>query len=220
MPPVVTFTPDNPRPVLDGINIFVTGEVAAPGRVVIYRHDDDVQPEDQKLIGQSPAFGQDAPYHSAEVVVSLTGEPEGGTWTLSVDYGYGDAETDDIPYNATAAEIEGALVAVLRGEENPGDQSVRVYGDAPGPITIVFVGEYADREIEVTGSDSLTGGTSPAVDIDETHVGGKDTDDITSLILPALILPEGVYDVDLVYAGGDDDGDSMLDDLVQIYVAE
>ena len=67
MPPVVTFTPDNPRPVLDGINIFVTGEVAAPGRVVMYRHDDDVQPEDQKLIGQSPAFGQDAPYHSAEV---------------------------------------------------------------------------------------------------------------------------------------------------------
>jgi hypothetical protein len=208
MPPTVTFTPDNPRPALDGINIYVSGEVAAPGRVVIYRNSDD------KLVGQSPAFGQDAPYRDAEVSLTLTGNPTGGTWALNIEYNDSEADVTGIPYNATAAEIESAINGQL------GTATVRVAGDAPGPTTVTFLGEYGGREITVTGSDSLTGGTSPAVDVDTTYVGGKDTDDITSLILPALLLPEGVYDVDLVYAGGEDDGESMLDDMVQIYVAE
>ena len=53
MPPVVTFEPDNPRPALDAINIFVEGEVSVPGRLVIYNTDNN-----DKLVGQSPAFGR------------------------------------------------------------------------------------------------------------------------------------------------------------------
>lgn len=214
MPPTVTFSPDNPRPVLDGINIYVTGEVNAPGRIVIYRNSDD------KLIGQSPAQGQDAPLQDAQVEITLTGNPTGGTWALNIDYQYGDADVTGIPWDATEAQIQTLVDEALRGGAFEHQHVARVSGAAPGPIVLVLEGEYAGREVEVTGSDSLTGGTSPAVDIDTVAVGGKDPAGTTQLWLPALLLPEGVYDVDLVYAGGDDDGASMLDDMVQIYVEE
>ena len=38
--------------------------------------------------------------------------------------------------------------------------------------------------------------------------------------MPSIVLPEGSYAIDLVYVGGDEDGDSMLDDMVDLYVAE
>jgi hypothetical protein len=214
MPPVVTFSPDSPRPALDGINLYVTGEVSVPGRIVIYRNSDD------KLVGQSPAQGQDAPFRSAEVLVSLTGDPTGGDFTLGIDYAYGDADTDAIAFDATAEDIRSAIESALRGD-GLAVGLVSVEGDAPGPVTIRFSGEYGDRPVTVTGDGTgLTGGTSPDVDVTEVYPGGKDPDGITQLWLPALLLPEGVYDVDLVYAGGDDDGESMLDDMIQIYVEE
>jgi hypothetical protein len=92
-----------------------------------------------------------------------TGTPAGGTFTLTVsrDDGVGGSQTTgSIVYNATAGVVEDALEAL--SNVIPGD--VEVTGSAlPGATQHL---EWA-YNVTMTHTDSLTGGTSPAVVLTE-----------------------------------------------------
>lgn len=89
--------------------------------------------------------------------VTLTGAPAGGSFTLTFD----GEETGPIGFNATAAVVQAALLALpsLRS----GD--VVVTGSAGGPYTLTFGGDFSESDVATLSADDagLTGGTSPAV---------------------------------------------------------
>jgi hypothetical protein len=101
----------------------------------------------------------------AEVqTVTLTGNPTGGTFTLS---GNGET-TDPIAYNAAAATVQTEIRAL------GGDYSeVVVTGSAGGPWTVTFP-LAAGNPAQLTGDGGgLTGGTSPDVSIATTTSGSS-----------------------------------------------
>lgn len=90
--------------------------------------------------------------------LTITGAPTGGTFTLTL---LGET-TAAIAYNATAAQVEAALIALPSIEA--GDLAV-TGGPLPGAfVTITFTGpDLGDRDIpQMTVAASLTGGTTPA----------------------------------------------------------
>lgn len=89
--------------------------------------------------------------------VTITGAPAGGTFTLSFD----GETTTPIPYNATAAAVQAALLAL--GAFRTGD--VVVTGSAGGPYTLTFGADFAAEDVTALTADAtgLTGGTTPAV---------------------------------------------------------
>lgn len=88
--------------------------------------------------------------------LSTTGTPTGGTFTLT----YAGQTTSSIAYNASAATIQAALIAL----SNIAAGEVICYGGAlPAGVLIVFTGTLDDAELGAfTSTDSLTGGTAPA----------------------------------------------------------
>lgn len=96
--------------------------------------------------------------------IAITGTPTGGTYTLTFD----GATTAALAYNANAAAIQAALVAL----PTIGTGNCTVSGT--GPYTVTFVGELAGFNlVQMTADDSgLTGGTSPEVTVTTTTPGG------------------------------------------------
>lgn len=88
-------------------------------------------------------------------IVTITGGPTGGTFTLSI----GGQTTSAIPFNATGTTVQAALVAL----SSVGVGHVTVSGSAGGPYTITF-DETVSGTLTASGA-SLTGGTSPAVNV-------------------------------------------------------
>jgi hypothetical protein len=90
-------------------------------------------------------------------LVTITGTPTGGTFTLS----YGGVPTSALAYNAASAAVQAALVAL----STIGSGNATVSGSAGGPYSIALVGDLAGQENELLDADgsSLTGGTSPDV---------------------------------------------------------
>lgn len=85
--------------------------------------------------------------------LATTGIPTGGTFTLLVD----GVATAGIAFGATAAAVKTALVAVDDG------YTAANFTTSGGALpTTVVISTNLDIDIEV-GTDSLTGGTSPAV---------------------------------------------------------
>jgi hypothetical protein len=122
------------------------------------------------LLGKITATGKYGPYRGTteEVqTVSITGAPTGGTFTLT----WNGQTTAAIPYNATAAQVQTALIAL--SNIGPGDV-VCSGGPLPGTaVTVTFGGALANvDQPAMTHTDSLTGGTSPAVAIATTTAGG------------------------------------------------
>lgn len=98
---------------------------------------------------------QYTPIHEAQVV-TITGTPTGGAFKL----GYPGNMSADIAYNANAAAVQTALVAVL------GAGNVAVTGT--GPYTVTLQGELAGQPNELlTATHTLTGGTSPGVTVED-----------------------------------------------------
>jgi len=122
------------------------------------------------VLGQVAATGLWGPYSGTtdEVqTVTITGGPTGGTYTLT----YSGQTTAAIAYNATAAAVQSALAAL----SNIGAGNVTVTGANGGPYTVAFVGTLANTDVaQMTHTDSLTGGSSPAVAIATTTAGGAD----------------------------------------------
>jgi hypothetical protein len=105
------------------------------------------------LVGE--AYGTD------EVdVVTITGAPTGGTFTVSVQLGTGTNRTSAaIPFNATPDQVQAAVNALVNVA---GDAIVR--GDAGGPYLINLSGPTVGAAVITVAASgaSLTGGTTPA----------------------------------------------------------
>lgn len=103
-------------------------------------------------------------------VVTITGTPTGGTFTLT----YSGQTTSGIAYNASAATVQAALEAL----SNIGTGNVKASGGAlPGTaVSVKFVGKFYNTNVAaMTASGaSLTGGSSPAVAI-SAGAGGSGT---------------------------------------------
>ncbi|MFE0207002.1 hypothetical protein [Streptomyces sp. NPDC058985] len=122
-------------------------------------------------LGKVTASGLYAPYagpRSEVQTVTITGGPTGGTYTLT----FSGQTTAGIPYNATAAQVKTALEAL--SNINVGDVAVSG-GPHPGTaMSVTFGGQYLSDDVaQMTASAaSLTGGTSPAVNIATATAGG------------------------------------------------
>jgi len=90
-------------------------------------------------------------------VAFVGSDPTGGTYTLSFD----GETTAAIAYNATAAVIQAALIAVL-GQWNSNDQ-LEVEGTPLSTMYVYFRGDYSRTNVALMTLDgtSLTGGTTP-----------------------------------------------------------
>ncbi|MEW2402128.1 hypothetical protein [Streptomyces sp. NPDC046862] len=99
--------------------------------------------------------------------VTVTGTPTGGTYTLT----FSGQTTAAIPYNATASQVQSALVAL----SNIGVGDVLCAGGPhPGtPVTVTFQGNLAGGDVpQMTATGSFTGGTTPTVTVTTTTPGG------------------------------------------------
>ena len=86
----------------------------------------------------------------------LTGSPTGGGFRLN----FGGQVSVFIAYNATASTVQSAL----QGLSSIGANNALVSGPAGGPWQVRFAGSLAATpEPELTYSNSLTGGSNPAV---------------------------------------------------------
>jgi hypothetical protein len=97
--------------------------------------------------------------------VTITGDPTGGTFTLT----YTGQTTAAIAYNATANAVQVALEAL--NNLNHGD--VRVTGTAGGPYTVTFRGSLGNITQMTASAAGLTGGTAPAVVVATTQQGAQ-----------------------------------------------
>lgn len=90
-------------------------------------------------------------------LVTITGTPAGGTFTLTFD----GETTAGIVFNATAAAVQAALLALA--SLALGD--VVVTGSAGGPYTLTFGGDFTEDDVATLTASALglTGGTAPAV---------------------------------------------------------
>lgn len=98
--------------------------------------------------------------------LTITGGPTGGTFTITFD----GQTTGAIDYDATASEVQAALVAL----SNIGAYDVVCAGGPlPGSaITITFVNGLGGQDVSLaTATGSFTGGTTPAAAIALTTAG-------------------------------------------------
>jgi hypothetical protein len=113
------------------------------------------------------AIVADGPNSNEVQNVTITGSPTGGTFTLT----YAGQTTSGIAYNASASTVQSALEAL--SNIAPGDVVVT----GTGPYTVTFTGTLAGSNVaQMTASGaSLTGGTSPAVNVTTSGAGGDAT---------------------------------------------
>jgi uncharacterized phage protein gp47/JayE len=112
----------------------------------------------------------DAATSNEQQTITISGAPTGGTFTLS----YAGATTTAIAFNATAADVTAALVALATiGTANVAGSG----GPLPGTAVVVtFTGRLGSTDVAtMTATSALTGGTTPAVTITETRKGSPGT---------------------------------------------
>ena len=156
-------------------NQTITLDLAAFDETLHWTEASKYQPE-RKLksgipLGKNATSGLYEPYAAVTNEVqtaTITGAPTGGTFTLT----YSGQTTAAIAYNATAAAVQSALIAL--SNLAPGD--VVVTGNASGPYTLTFGGTLlGDNVASLTATASLTGGTTPGVTVATTTAGGTAT---------------------------------------------
>lgn len=87
-------------------------------------------------------------------ILQTTGAPTGGTFTLT----YSGHTTSSLAWNATAAQVQNALVALT----NLGANVTCTGGPLPtSPITITFSYGFSSNPALITTTSALTGGTAP-----------------------------------------------------------
>ncbi|MFD4397212.1 hypothetical protein [Kitasatospora sp. NPDC058478] len=120
-------------------------------------------------LNESGLYAPYSPPTSETQTVTVTGGPTGGTFTLT----FNGQTTAPVPYNATPAQLRGALEAL----NNIAAGDVTVTGNAGGPYTVAFLGHFLGVNVaQMTASATgLTGGTSPAVNVATTTNGGTAT---------------------------------------------
>jgi hypothetical protein len=104
---------------------------------------------------------------STTYVLTETGSPAGGTFTLNITIAGVTEETDTIAKAATSAQVKSAIEA----NDNVPAGSVTVTGSASGPWTVTFDHSLTDSVVTVAlATNSLSGGTSPSVTTVESAV--------------------------------------------------
>lgn len=98
--------------------------------------------------------------------LTITGTPTGGTFTLTLD----GQTTAAIAFNATAAAVQTALAALSTiGAGNVACTGGPLPGSA---VTITFQGDLGGTNVsQITATGSLTGGTTPTVNVATTTPG-------------------------------------------------
>jgi hypothetical protein len=92
--------------------------------------------------------------------IAITGSPTAGSFTLT----YSGQTTATLPYNATAAQVMSALQALTAVGTN--GVAFVTGGPLPGaPVYVSFISPPANPVVALTATNSLTGGTSPQVSI-------------------------------------------------------
>jgi hypothetical protein len=100
--------------------------------------------------------------YTATQIITVTGNPTGGSFTLSTQSPLPLLTTGDLPYNATAADLQLNLVGIF------GTQNIAVSGGPANvaPFTVRFIGDYQGKTPPLLVPNSLlTGGVDPAVNI-------------------------------------------------------
>lgn len=103
----------------------------------------------------------DGPGTNEVQTVSVTGSPTGGTFTLT----YGGQTTSGIAYNASPS----AVASALNGLSSIPSGGVTVTGSA-GSYTVTF--KNGQNVPTLTATPSLTGGSSPSVNVSTSTAGG------------------------------------------------
>lgn len=103
-------------------------------------------------------------------LITITGVPEGGTFTVTVTVPGGSGQTTaGIAYNAIASAVTSALEAL----SNVASGELTATGSAGGPYTLTASGALADKLLTIAASGaSLTGGTAPAATATVVQAGG------------------------------------------------
>jgi hypothetical protein len=99
---------------------------------------------------------------TATQVITVTGNPTGGSFTLSTQSPLPILTTGDLPYNATAADLQLNLVEIF------GTQNVAVSGGPANvaPFTVRFIGDFQGKTPPLlVPTSQLTGGVDPAVNV-------------------------------------------------------
>jgi RHS repeat-associated protein len=119
--------------------------------------------------------------------VTLTGNPTGGTFTLS----FGVQTTSAIAYNASASSVQSALQAL----SSIGSGNVLVANPTGSAWIVRFAGSLAGApQAAITGNGSgLTGGMSPSVSVTMTSLGG-DNNQVQQVSDPRGIVSKTDYD--------------------------
>lgn len=106
-------------------------------------------------------------FSSEQQTITITGTPTGGTFTLTLDA----QTTSAIPYNAAGTAVKSALEAL--SNVATGDITC-TGGPLPGsPVVVKFGGSLSGTNVtQMTATATFTGGTTPAVAVATTAVGG------------------------------------------------
>lgn len=103
-------------------------------------------------------------FGAKSIKVTISGNPTGGTFTLSV----GSDTTGPLKHDSTAAAVQAALEKL----SGIGSGGVAVSGDAKNGYTVSFIGENFGKDVKLTAAgDSLTGGSTPSVKVEATDGG-------------------------------------------------
>lgn len=145
---------------------------------------------DSSFRSRAVGTGVIAPISEVQTI-TITGSPTGGTFTITLPFAIGGSGTTaGIAYNASAATVKSAIVAIAGGKFTTDDLDV-TGGPGPGtPWVVTFKGRYAQQNLAImTCASSLTGGSSPTVGASETTAGGVPT----SMALAPM--PSNMWDV-------------------------
>lgn len=127
------------------------------------------------MVASDPVFIQSAGAAEAQTL-TITGVPTGGTYRLTFD----GQQTAAIAYNANAAAIQTALVAL--SNVDLGDITVT----GTGPFTFTFAGQYQNENVpQITAQASFTGGTAPAANMATTTQGALSASDNSYRVMVA-----------------------------------
>jgi hypothetical protein len=116
-----------------------------------------------------------ATFTNAVQTIASTGAPTGGTFTLTATINGVSATTAPIPFNATAAQLQTALLALVNiGNSNLGPNVTTTggpIGSAGVPVTFRYDLSSQPIATMTVNYSGLTGGTSPTITVTNSTTG-------------------------------------------------
>ena len=147
--------------------VYQSQEVGETSRVSVARSVDVSGGDGVLVIADivKAGIGEGSESENSIQIIDLD-DPTGGTWTIWLNYmGYA-AETVNLDFDATALEVQNALLDL---SNVPSEDSIEVIGPVGGPYTVEFQNDMGHRFIfPLTISIlSLTGDVEPSVEVEQ-----------------------------------------------------